>query len=143
MYKIKKNERGKCVYIQSTSLTAINQNIMAMRHRRPRRYNILWNVADIDPVRIYETSFDEDTKYFEYMTSARQIITQDFGPNVWVSRAAIVHRMMHDREPKEMHHIYGAFTRIFQNRSDNAENETTEGFLMKKENKLMYFRINV
>ena len=116
---------------------------MAMGHRRPRQYNILWNVADIDPMRIYEMSFGEDTKYFEYMTSARQILIQDFGPNVWVSRATIVHRMMHDREPKEMDHIYGAFTRIFQNRSENAENETTDGFLMKKENKLMYFRINV
>jgi hypothetical protein len=97
-----------------------------------------WMVHDVEPMRIIECMLENGTRYCEIFTRTKEIMMTQFEPGVWILRTEVTYRL-----PGDIHTNHGALCRIFQNRSDVAEDETTQGFLMKKQNNRMYFRINL
>ena len=87
---------------------------------------------------IDETRIPVGTQAFNVFTQAKQILLANFGTDVWVERAEIVRQLQGDQQV-----IKGRLTDVFQQRFNRrVVDETQSGFLMKKQDKLMYFRIN-
>ncbi len=87
---------------------------------------------------IDETRIPVDTQAFTVFSQAKQILLDNYGTGEWIERAEVLRRLPGGR-PQNEARLKDVFQQRFNRR---VIEETTGGFLMKKQNGVMHFRIN-